>query len=116
MAPFWRRLIGLVLDGWISQIIALGLLGYSYGEGGPGVFKPLLVVLVMNVLLVSTVGSTIGHRICGIRVVHLANGYVGAKAGLIRGVLLCLGLPPLIVDSDGRGLHDRLAGTVIVRA
>jgi uncharacterized RDD family membrane protein YckC len=31
-------------------------------------------------------------------------------------VLILLVLPPLIVDRDGRGLHDRLAGTVLVRA
>ena len=43
-------------------------------------------------------------------------GYVGPRRSLIRAVLLCLGIPPLIVDRDGRGLHDRLAGTVIVRS
>jgi uncharacterized RDD family membrane protein YckC len=31
-------------------------------------------------------------------------------------VLLCLLIPALIWDRVGRGLHDRAAGTVVVRA
>jgi len=34
---------------------------------------------------------------------------------LVRGLLLCLAVPPLIVGQDGRGLHDRAAGTRVVR-
>ena len=29
--------------------------------------------------------------------------------------LLCLLVPALLVDADGRGLHDRLTGTAVVR-
>ena len=35
--------------------------------------------------------------------------------GLLRTALLCLAVPALIWDRDGRGLHDRLARTVQVR-
>ncbi|MGX1157392.1 hypothetical protein RKD39_004970 [Streptomyces albogriseolus] len=35
--------------------------------------------------------------------------------GLLRSVLLCLAIPALVWDRDGRGLHDRLARTVEVR-
>jgi uncharacterized RDD family membrane protein YckC len=34
---------------------------------------------------------------------------------LVRTVLLCLFLPAMFWDKDGRGLHDKAAGTVIVR-
>ena len=34
---------------------------------------------------------------------------------LVRTVLLCLAIPALIWDRDQRGLHDRGAGTVLVR-
>jgi uncharacterized RDD family membrane protein YckC len=36
-------------------------------------------------------------------------------AAAIRTALLCLAVPALIFDSDSRGLHDRVAGTVLVR-
>jgi uncharacterized RDD family membrane protein YckC len=34
----------------------------------------------------------------------------------LRTALLMLLIPALISDRDGRGLHDRAAGTVVVRA
>ena len=34
----------------------------------------------------------------------------------LRTALLLLLVPALITDRDGRGLHDRAAGTVVVRA
>jgi hypothetical protein len=33
----------------------------------------------------------------------------------VRTVLLCLLIPAFITDRDQRGLHDRAAGTVLVR-
>lgn len=116
VAPMGRRVAALIIDGLLSQVIAIGLLGYAYGAGGAGTFKPLLVVFVLNVLMVATGGYTVGHRLLGLRVQRCPTGYAGPRRALIRAVLLCLGIPPLIMDRDGRGLHDRLAGTVIVRS
>jgi len=116
LAPFGRRVVALFIDGILAQLIAMALLGYVQGEGGLGTFKPLLVVFIMNVFMVGTGGYTIGHRLMGLRVDRCPRGYAGFGRGLIRSALLCLGIPPLIVGGDGRGLHDRLAGTVIVRS
>ena len=35
---------------------------------------------------------------------------------MLRTVLICLVIPPLVWDSDGRGLHDRAVNTVVVRS
>ncbi len=116
MAPLGRRAVALFLDGLIAQVIAMGLLGYVQGVGGVGSFKPLAVIFVMNVVMVGTGGFTVGHRLLGLRVERCPRGYAGPVRGLIRSTLLCLAIPPLIVDREGRGLHDRVAGTVILRA
>lgn len=47
--------------------------------------------------------------------VALSTGTVSPGRALLRTVLLCLAVPALIWDRDGRGLHDRLAKTVEVR-
>lgn len=114
-APTGRRIAALFVDGFLSQLIAMAVLGYEQGEGGIGVFTPLLVVFVLNVAMVGTWGSTVGHRLFGLRVERCPRGYAGFVRGLVRSLLLCLAIPPVVVDRDGRGLHDRLAGTVIVR-
>ena len=66
-------------------------------------------------LLVGTLGSTIGHRLVGLRVLSLHGGAARPLQVLVRTVLLCLFLPAMFWDRDGRGLHDKAAGTVIVR-
>ena len=43
----------------------------------------------------------------------LATWACGAR--FVRTVLLCLFIPAVIYDKDQRGLHDRWAGTVLVR-
>ncbi|CAM5460018.1 RDD family protein [Streptomyces canarius] len=73
------------------------------------------VFFVLSVLTVGTVGFTPGKRLFGIRVVALRTGTVNPGRALLRSVLLCLAIPALVWDRDGRGLHDRLAKTVEVR-
>jgi uncharacterized RDD family membrane protein YckC len=120
-APLGRRLVALLVDWIVATLVAFIL----FRPSAPGVFElvselpawaqPALFA-VMNLLLVSTIGSTIGHRLLGlqVRVVGTA-GAVGFARGAVRTLLLCLVIPAVVWDSDGRGLHDRAAGTVIVR-
>jgi uncharacterized RDD family membrane protein YckC len=52
-----------------------------------------------------------------IRCVRAADGRpVGVPRALLRGVLLALVVPALLMDGDRRGLHDRAAGTIVVSA
>lgn len=114
---FGRRLAALGIDWALSLLIASGLWGFRLGggTGGADSFKPLAVFLVMNLLLVATGGSTIGHKLLGLQVQRVDGGYAGPVPALVRSLLLCLAIPPLIWDGDERGLHDRAAGTVLRR-
>jgi uncharacterized RDD family membrane protein YckC len=115
MAGFGRRLLAVLADWLICLVIAAGLMHYRLGEGGLGPFKPLAVFVVMNVMLVGTLGSTIGHRLFGIRVIRLDGASAGPILAVIRTVLLAIVIPAVIWDRDTRGLHDKIAGTVPVR-
>ena len=108
-----RRLGALAVDWGLCVLIAYGLLTDGYGQATGN--WALLVFFVMGVLTVGTLGSTPGKRLFGLRVVALESGTVNPLRALARTALLCLALPALIWDRDGRGLHDRLAGTVEVR-
>lgn len=114
LAPWGRRLVAVVVDWLLCELIAVGLLGAELGKGGPGSFLPLAVFAVENLLLVSTLGSTVGHRLMGLRVRQVGPGFFPLQVA-VRTALLCLFLPALFTDADGRGLHDRAAGTAIVR-
>jgi uncharacterized RDD family membrane protein YckC len=68
-------------------------------------------------LLTALTGQSLGMRVLGIRVARLAepDGPPGFLPAAIRTALLMLVLPALVFDRDGRGLHDKAAGTVVLR-
>lgn len=117
IARLGRRFLALFIDWGLSMLVAGAFLGYRLAGGsGSNTFGPLIVFFVENVLLVGTIGTTIGHRIAGIRVMAADGGYAGPVRALERSVLLALFIPAAVWDRDNRGMHDRLAGTMIVRA
>lgn len=115
--------MALTVDWLVATLVAVAF----FQPSAPSVFELVsqlptwaqpAVFAVMNVLFVSTVGSTIGHRLLGLQVRVVGPepiGAVGFARGAVRTVLLCLVIPAVVWDADGRGLHDRAAGTVIVR-
>lgn len=103
-----RRLAALAVDWAIALVVSLGFFsGNSWAT--LGFFAGL------QVLLVGTLGYGVGHRLLGLQVVRLDGGFVGPLRALVRTVLLCLVVPAAIWDRDQRGLHDKAAGTVLVR-
>ncbi|MFJ3668301.1 RDD family protein [Streptomyces sp. NPDC090106] len=108
-----RRIGALVVDWGMSVLIASQLITQSYDQTTSN--WALLVFFVMSVLTVGTIGFTPGKRLFGVRVVELGTGRVNPWRGLLRTVLLCLVVPALVWDRDGRGLHDRISRTVEVR-
>jgi uncharacterized RDD family membrane protein YckC len=75
----------------------------------------LVVFALMQFLLVSTLGYSVGHRVLGLQVRRLDGQYVGLWRSLIRVLLILLVIPATIWDGDNRGLQDKAAGTVLVR-
>ncbi|MFI5676233.1 RDD family protein [Streptomyces cellulosae] len=108
-----RRLGALAVDWGLCLLIAYGLIADSYNDAAQ-VWAPI-ILFVLFVLTVGTLGFTPGKRLFGLRVVAVETGRVSFARALVRTVLLFLAIPALIWDRDGRGLHDRLAGTVEVR-
>jgi uncharacterized RDD family membrane protein YckC len=108
-----RRLGALAVDWGLCLLIAYGLVtdGYDQSTGN----WALLVFFVLQALTVGSVGFTPGKRLFGLRVVSEGTGTVNPLRAVLRTVLLCLAIPPLVWDRDGRGLHDRLARTIEVR-
>lgn len=115
---FGRRALGALIDWLLCTLVSYGVFGVPLpftDVAGTRGWIPLAVFAAENLLLVGTLGYTVGHRIVGLRVRSLAGGAAAPVQVLVRTVLLCLFLPAMFWDKDGRGLHDKSAGTVIVR-
>ena len=118
LARFGRRLVAVIIDWMICTVIGVGFFGAVWGRPAESLAQTFIVPAVFaveNIVLVATAGSTVGHRLVGLRVVRLGKPSSSPISALIRGVLVALAVPALIRDRDTRGLHDKLAGTVLVR-
>ncbi len=108
MARWGRRVLALVIDWFIPAVVsAVWFQGHSLVTLG--------LFVVLQVLGLGLLGTTIGKRLVRIQVVRVGGAMTGLPKALLRTVLLCLIVPPLVIDGDGRGLHDRAAGTVQIR-
>ena len=76
----------------------------------------ILVWFVVSVVAVSLFGFTVGMFALGLRVVRLDGAtMVGPLRTVPRTLLTAIIVPAALTDANGRGLHDRLVGTIVVR-
>ncbi|MBP1241771.1 putative RDD family membrane protein YckC [Frigoribacterium sp. PvP120] len=108
IARLGRRVGGLVIDWALASVVAYAFFG---GEG----LAITAVFVVVQVLFLVTLGGTPGHLALGMRLVPMRGGAVGLWRPLVRTLLVALVVPAVVWDLDQRGLHDRIAGTVLVR-
>lgn len=113
VAPLGRRFGAIFVDWALCMLIAYGL--FARGDQQAAGNWALGVFLVLSVLTVGTIGCTPGKRLLRIKVVAEDGGRLGSGRVLVRSLLLCLVIPALVWDRDGRGLHDRLARAVQIR-
>jgi uncharacterized RDD family membrane protein YckC len=103
-----RRIAGLAID-W-AMAVAVSVLFFNYDP-----LATTLTFMVLQVLFIPTIGGSIGHRAVGLRLVALEGGWIGVWRPVVRTVLLAIVIPALVWDSDQRGFHDKVAGTVLIR-
>lgn len=120
IARLGRRIVALLLDYTAATVVAMTFFGYDPlalpGEAGLRHFTPMLVFAAMQIVFIPTLGASPGHRVLGMRLQRLGGGWPGLWRPLVRTVLLLLVIPAVVWDIDHRALHDKAAGTVLVRA
>ncbi|MDQ4094425.1 MAG: RDD family protein [Actinomycetota bacterium] len=107
-AGFGPRILAILID-WLPCAAAAQLL-----TDNPA-FSALALFAAVTALSIGVAGRTGGHALAGLRVALPDGRRAGFGAAVIRTVLLCLVIPPVVYDVDGRGLHDRAAGTIVLR-
>ena len=113
MAGTGRRVVALFIDWIAAMVVARALVGTP--ESTLESFATLGIFALEVTVLTWLTGASFGQRITGVRVVGRTRR-LGLIASLLRTLLICIVLPPLIWDTDGRGLHDRAVDSVVVRA
>ena len=115
VASWGRRLVALFLD-WIPSLLVANLVAGLAGlTRDQAAFLPLLVFLLETAFFVSLLGASFGQLAMQLRVARLDGRGVLLLQSLLRSLLVCLVIPPLVFNRDNRGLHDLAAGTVVIR-
>jgi uncharacterized RDD family membrane protein YckC len=111
LAAFSTRIGAFLIDSLAAALVA----GLFTAPDLPGNWSLVSFALITVVSLVAA-GQTPGMRLLGLRLAHPRPGArLAVWRGVVRTALLMLLIPALVVDADGRGLHDRLTGTAVVR-
>lgn len=114
-----QRLGALVVDSLASGLAAALFVQVTPIPGItahlPGSWS--LVPFVLDYVIGSLVaGRTLGMYLFGLRIVRVDRvAALGPVRTVVRTALLLLLVPAVIWDRDGRGLHDRLTETAVVR-
>ena len=114
-AGFGRRFAAISIDWVIATFSEALVIPLQSSSLGPSLIR--LGVFVLEVgLLTSLGGASAGQRIMKIKVLSWPD-YLFVKPGAIflRTFLIALVIPAVVTDHDGRGLHDRIAKTVVMR-
>lgn len=136
IAPFTRRAVGLAIDS-IIEAVPVAAVTAAISSGGPAtstlallVLAQFTVIVAYQTAFVARRGRTVGHRACGLAVVRRVDGRsLGWGASFRRAVLpAAVALVPFlgaallaivylraVFHPLGQGLHDAIAGSVVVR-
>ncbi|XXG07365.1 RDD family protein [Micromonospora sp. SH-82] len=100
----------------IDWILCL-LVSYLFADPTRDAWSTVAVLIVEYGFFLGLFGQTPGMYICRIACVSYPDGgRIGIPRALLRGALLALVVPALLMDAERRGLHDRLTRSVIVPA
>jgi uncharacterized RDD family membrane protein YckC len=117
LAPTGRRLLAFLID-LVAAVLVAGIFVHRGGSGladrlpGQWSVLPWALDYLLGLVLL---GRSFGMYLTGLRVIRVdARLPIGPGRALVRTVLLALLIPGLMVDSDLRGLHDRLTSTAVI--
>ena len=115
VAGLWRRLGAITID-WVASMLVASLVFPGLRPWGENASLPILLVFFVEVTLFTWMfASSFGQRILGVEVVDLFGARLPLWRIVLRTLLICLVIPAVVIDSNGRGLHDRAAGSIAIR-
>ncbi|MGH3357554.1 MAG: RDD family protein [Nocardioidaceae bacterium] len=117
LAGWPRRIIALFVDWFVALLTVSAITGAPiWGGVDANPWWNLLAFFVEVSVLTALLGYSIGQRLTGVKIARMGGGQVDPLRAMLRTALICAIVPPLVNDEFQRGLHDRAAGSVAVRA
>ena len=116
VAGWGRRVLALAVDWLASMLVVAAFIGLDAWTGrGLAQWGPMVVFWLEASVLTALLGGSFGQLVCRVTVVRLDGRPVNLMQALLRTLLICLVIPPLVFNRDQRGLHDLAVGTATLR-
>lgn len=114
-AGFGRRFAAISIDWALATFSAALIIPLQSSALVPSLVR--LGVFILEVALLTTLGgASAGQRIMRLRVLTWPDYlFVRPSAVFLRTFLIALVIPAVVTDQEGRGLHDRITKTVVVK-
>lgn len=109
IAKLPRRFGAIAIDWACAVLISIAFFSYDP-------LATTLIFVIVQCVFIPTLGGSPGHRVLGMRVQRVTGGWPGLWRPIVRSILLALVIPAVIWDADNRGVHDKAAGTVLIRS
>ncbi len=115
VASWAARLGALVVDWLASMLVASVLAGQSMWSSEAAKWPVTAVFLVELTVFTALARGSFGQILFRLAVVRVDGRPLSLLQALLRSLLICLVVPPLVFNRDSRGLHDLAVGSVVVR-
>ena len=112
-----RRFAALMVD-WLACYFIVAASAGGLGAMASNRSLTVLGLFFVEIAILSALqGATLGHRLFGIRIIRFADGgAISPVQALIRSALLVTVIFAVTFDENGRGIHERLSGSVLTRS
>ena len=116
-ASWPRRILALFIDWTVSNLVVVAFMGpEGWSESRSSGVYTMGVFILESTLLTALAGGSFGKLATRLRVIRVDGSAAPLDLlhALLRVVLICLVVPPLVFKPDGRGLHDLAVGSATV--
>jgi uncharacterized RDD family membrane protein YckC len=113
IAGWGRRILALYLD-WLSSWAVAALIVSLSGATVPTTVATLAVFWLETSIGTALVAGSFGQVAVRIAVRRVDGRLLDPAGALLRGLLICMVVPPVIYNRDNRGLHDLAVRSIVV--
>lgn len=116
VASWGRRVLALCIDWGLSLLAASAILGTDAWSGSStGQWAPLAVFAIEVWVLTTLLAGSAGQLICRVTVRRTSGQPLDLLRALVRTLLLCAVIPPIIYNQDRQGLHDMAVDSIALQ-
>ncbi len=116
VAGWGRRLLALLIDWALSLFAVAAFLGSDVWTGrGAAQWAPLVVFAFEVWILTTLLGGSAGQIAMRVVVRRTSGNPLDIFRALLRTVLICLVIPPVVYNPDQQGLHDLAVDSIALR-